>query len=39
MVLATTKPTQQKIAKVKNYHSGLATVPVSFLNSVKIAFF
>jgi len=29
LVLATTKPTQQKIAKVKNYHSELAKIPVS----------
>jgi len=29
IVLATTKPTQQKIAKVKNYHSKLVKVPVS----------
>ena len=29
IVLATTKPTQQKIAKVKNFHSKLAKIPVS----------
>ena len=29
VVLGTTKPTQQKIAKVKNYHSELAKIPVS----------
>ena len=39
IVLATTKPTQQKIAKVKNNHSSLAKVPVSYFNPVKIAFF
>ena len=39
IVLATTKPTQQKIAKVKNYHSSLSKVPVLYFNPVKIAFF
>ena len=38
-VLATTKPTQQKIAKVINYHSSSPNVPVSYFNRVKIAFF
>ena len=39
IVLATTKPTQQKIAKVKDYHSGSAKVPVSYFYWDKIAFF
>ena len=39
IVLATTKPTQQKIAKVKNYHSSLAKVPISYFYPVKIEFF
>ena len=39
IVLATTKPTQQKIAKVKNNHSSSAKVPISNFNPVKIAFF
>ena len=37
-VLATPKPTHQKIAKVRNVHSSLAKVPVSYFNLVKIAF-
>ena len=39
IILATTKPTQQKIAQVINFHSKLAKVPVSYFKSVKTAFF
>ena len=39
IILATTKPTQQMIAKVKNYHSSLAKVPVSYFKSVKTTIF
>ena len=37
-VLAWTYPTQQKIAKVKNYHSSLAKLPVSYFNTEKLHF-
>ena len=39
IVLAITKPTQQKIAKVKNYNSSSKKVLVSYFNPVKIVFF
>ena len=38
IVLATTRPTQQKIAKVINYHSSQSKVPVSSFNPVKLHF-
>ena len=39
IVFATTKKTQQKIARVINYHSSLTKIPVLYFNRVKIAFF
>ena len=39
IVLARTEPTQQKIAKVINYHLNQSKVPVSYFNPVKISFY